>query len=570
MKQLIKLLFISMSLLVSAQQAVAMGGGSQTISPRDAVDLNPDPNIVEVILVAHENVVDFGTGNTTAVYTYNGGIPGPTIRGKVGDRLIVHFYNKLPEPTTVHWHGLELPANQDGSFLSQLPVDPYKYKRYEFDLNTASLFWYHPHIRSDEQIEKGLYGALLVEDPAGNAALDLPQSEHLLVLDDVLLDENGQVAEHFSEMADPLARTKQILDGREGNLKTVNGETQPVVTVKQYEPQRLRVVNTSNATFMRLSLSGHSGHTMYRIGGDGGLLETPLQLHPIGCAEDSDGGHDGHTTEDSDTCVSDPDVNKGVMLTPGERADIVFTPMGKEPIHLEWHDIRKGRHTASYDEETGKIVLSHAHGDGAAPKEVLMTFETYGGGKPEAYVPPTTLRDIPALVVDVEGPLRLKFGHAPPDADGNVKLFIQDIGKPFFAVTTDDAYDLEVGKTYMWEASNLTGGIHNFHPHGFAVQLIETQYIDAVNEENNYTVPAPYLEWKDTVAIPARPGAPMSSRTVQRYAMKIDDTGREGQVTASGKVATDSESGGWLLHCHINEHSRNGMGTFFEVFEPAE
>jgi len=564
-------IFAIVVMLVGAQQAVAMGD-SKTISPRDAFDLNPDPNTVEVVLVAHENVVDFGTGNTTAVYTYNGGIPGPTIRGKVGDRLIVHFYNTLPEETTVHWHGLELPANQDGSFLSQTPVEPYQYKRYEFDLNTASLFWYHPHIRSDEQIEKGLYGALLVEDPAENAALDLPQSEHLLVLDDVLLDDNGQVAEHYSAMADPLARTKQILDGREGNLKTVNGETQPVVRVKQYEPQRLRVVNTSNATFMRLSLSGHSGHTMYRIGGDGGLLEAPLQLHPIGCDEGGDGGHGGHeaASDDSDTCMSDPDINKGVLLTPGERADIVFTPVGKEPIHLEWHDIRKGRHTASYDEETGKIVLSHAHGDGAAPREVLMTFETFGGGKDEAYVPPTVLRDIPMLVPDVTEPLVLKFGHAPPDANGNVKLFVQDIGKPFVKVTTEDAYDLEVGKTYIWESWNLTGGIHNFHPHGFAVQLIETQYIDMDTPANNYTVPAPYLEWKDTVAMPARPGAPMRSRTVQRYAMKIDDTGREGEVAASGKVPSETESGGWLLHCHINEHSRNGMGTFFEVFDPAE
>jgi FtsP/CotA-like multicopper oxidase with cupredoxin domain len=560
------------AMLASAQQAAAMGG-SQTVSPRDAFDLNPDPDIVEVVLVAHENVVDFGTGNTTAVYTYNGGIPGPTIRGKVGDRLIVHFYNTLPEATTVHWHGLEIPANQDGSFLSQLPVEPYQYKRYEFDLNVASLFWYHPHIRSDEQIEKGLYGALLVEDATENATLDLPQSEHLLVLDDVLLDDNGQVAEHFSEMADPLARTKQILDGREGNLKTVNGVTQPVVRVKQYEPQRLRVVNTSNATFMRLSLSGHSGHTMHRIGGDGGLLEAPLQIHPIGCADDSDGGHDGHaaTGVDSDTCASDPDINKGVLLTPGERADIVFTPMGKEPIHLEWHDIRKGRHTASYGTD-GKIVLSHAHGDGAAPREVLMTFETFGGGKDEAYVPPAVLRDIPGLVADVTEPLVLKFGHAPPDANGDVKLFVQDIGKPFVKVTTEDAYDLEVGKTYIWETWNMTGGIHNFHPHGFSVQLIETVYVDMDKPEGEQmiVVPAPYLEWKDTVAMPARPGAPMRSRTVQRYAMKIDDTGREGQVTASGKVATDNESGGWLLHCHINEHSRNGMGTFFEVFESAE
>jgi FtsP/CotA-like multicopper oxidase with cupredoxin domain len=118
----------------------------------------------------------------------------------------------------------------------------------------------------------------------------------------------------------------------------------------------------------------------------------------------------------------------------------------------------------------------------------------------------------------------------------------------------------------------MTGGIHNFHPHGFSVQLIETVYVvdpDNPESESNITVTAPYLEWKDTVAMPARPGA-KGTRTVQRFAMKIDDTGREGQVAASGKVPSETESGGWLLHCLINEHSRNGMGTFFEVFEPEE
>jgi FtsP/CotA-like multicopper oxidase with cupredoxin domain len=565
-------IFAIVGMLVSVQQAVAMGG-SQTISPRDAVDLNPDPNVVEVVLVAHENVVDFGTGNKTAVWTYNGGIPGPTIKGKVGDRLVVHFWNYLPEETTVHWHGLELPADQDGSHISQLAVESYGYKRYEFDLNRASLFWYHPHVRSDDQIEKGLYGALLVEDPAENAELGLPKGrkQHVLVLDDVLLDDNGHIAEHFSKITDPLARAKHILDGREGNLKTVSGKHQPTVKVQKGEPQRLRVVNTSNSTFMRLSLSGHSGHTMYRIGGDGGLLEAPLKIHPIGC--DDGGGHGGHMAMegDGDTCVSNQGIDKGVLLTPGERADIVFTPMGNDPIQLEWHDLRRGRHNAFYKDD-GTIGLQHQHTDGQLPKETLMTFFPSRRGGDVAYVPPASLKDLDELVPDVAAPLVLKFGHSMPDANGDIKLFVQDLMKPFPMVTPDDAYDLEVGKTYIWETWNMTGGIHNFHPHGFSVQLIETVYVDMDKPEGEkmVVVPAPYTEWKDTVAMPARPGAPMRSRTVQRYAMKIDDTGREGRVAASGKIPTEDASGGWLLHCHINEHSRNGMGTFFEVFEPAE
>ena len=77
------------------------------IRPPAATDLNPDPDVVEVELVAREDTVLFDTGNMTEVYTYNGRIPGPTIEGKVGDLLIVHFTNLLPEETTIHWHGLD-------------------------------------------------------------------------------------------------------------------------------------------------------------------------------------------------------------------------------------------------------------------------------------------------------------------------------------------------------------------------------------------------------------------------------------------------------------------------------
>jgi FtsP/CotA-like multicopper oxidase with cupredoxin domain len=182
------------------------------VAPATAIDLNPDPDVVEVKLVAEEQYVNFGTGISTKVWTYNGGIPGPTIRGKVGDTLIVHFYNELPEETTVHWHSMEVPANMDGSHIAQLAVPPGGYFRYEFKLLNASLFWYHPHIRTNEQVEKGLYGALLVENPDENRDLGLPETEHILVLDDILLDPDGRVAEPFP--ADPLENAATQLNGR--------------------------------------------------------------------------------------------------------------------------------------------------------------------------------------------------------------------------------------------------------------------------------------------------------------------------------------------------------------------
>src|SRR5688572_21678394 len=106
---------LALSACVSLSHASPVAG--QTLQPADwdeaiklpqAPDHNSDPRIVEINLEAVPAVVPIGS-HRVAVWTYNGGLPGPLIRGRVGDRLIVHFRNALPEPTTVHWHGLRVP-----------------------------------------------------------------------------------------------------------------------------------------------------------------------------------------------------------------------------------------------------------------------------------------------------------------------------------------------------------------------------------------------------------------------------------------------------------------------------
>lgn len=143
---------------------------------------------------------------------------------------------------------------------------------------------------------------------------------------------------------------------------------------------------------------------------------------------------------------------------------------------------------------------------------------------------------------------------------GNVPL-------PFPILTAADAPVARVGETRIIVVNNLTGGDHNFHLHGFVMQPIETQYIDLDNPANNETVPAPYLENKDTVYVPRRRGAKGRSRNIVRLAVKIDDTGREGRITASGKTPTATTSGGWAFHCHIDEHAARGMLAFLQVVD---
>ena len=137
-------------------------------------------------------------------------------------------------------------------------------------------------------------------------------------------------------------------------------------------------------------------------------------------------------------------------------------------------------------------------------------------------------------------------------------------------VTPELAHTVHVGERAVWTVVNMTGGMHNFHTHGFGFQLLSIEYQDDLNPENNYTVPAPYLEDKDTIMLPPRPGERGTSRTIVRLTARFSDEGREGQVQAFGKVPTDTTSGGWLFHCHLLEHSANGMMSFFQVLDADE
>src|SRR5690625_1485665 len=87
------------------------------------------------------------------VWAYNGQVPGPMLRARQGERLRVVVENRLPEDTTVHWHGIRVPNAQDGvPYLTQEPVAVGARYVYEFDCPDAGTFWYHPHQRSDEQV----------------------------------------------------------------------------------------------------------------------------------------------------------------------------------------------------------------------------------------------------------------------------------------------------------------------------------------------------------------------------------------------------------------------------------
>ena len=100
-------------------------------------------------------------------FAYNGQVPGPTIRARPGERLRLKVTNGLTEPTTVHWHGIDVPFDQDGvPGMSQPPIPPGGSFTYAFTVPaTPGTFLYHTHTLSDRQQALGLYGAFVIETP---------------------------------------------------------------------------------------------------------------------------------------------------------------------------------------------------------------------------------------------------------------------------------------------------------------------------------------------------------------------------------------------------------------------
>ena len=228
----------------------------------------PDPgcSIVAVDLDARETDWEFTPGVVTRAWGFNGQVPGPTIEARVGDVLEIHLKNSLPEPTTVHWHGLRVPAAMDGTDMVQHPIMPGETFTYRFKLPDAGTFWYHPHSHETVQLERGLYGAIVVRGP-NEPELD---AERVLVLDDVALDRKGGIK--------PPGWWFEQHDGRQGSTRLVNGRREPNLTIAAGQVERWRIVNASSARYVRLSIGGKP---FTLIGTDGGLIDAPVTMSEV-------------------------------------------------------------------------------------------------------------------------------------------------------------------------------------------------------------------------------------------------------------------------------------------------
>ncbi|HSJ32560.1 MAG TPA: multicopper oxidase family protein, partial [Longimicrobiales bacterium] len=350
-------------------------------------------------------------GTTTDAYAYNGSVPGPTLELREGDRVRIHFRNELPEPTTVHWHGLHLPFDADGSPFH--PVPPGGTHDYVFTVQpgTAGTYWYHPHPHhaTGPQVARGLYGAIIVRAP--NDPLPAALTEQLLILSDNRFRPDGSV-----DLPEPHSHQARVdaENGREGDVVFVNGRILPELTVRSGEVQRWRVVNASAARIYRLALEGH---TLLHVGSDGGLFEHPVEVEEI-------------------------------LLAPGERVELLV-----RASHAP------GSHTALLALPYNRYIPQTRPADWERRRELLSV--RYGDAPPLAPAAlPTVLRHVPPLDTTQVSATRLMVL-----TQGMINGRLMDMERVDVAAP--------LGATEIWEVENLVGMDHPFHLHGFRFQVLD-------------------------------------------------------------------------------------------------
>ena len=170
---------------------------------------------------------------TVTAWAYNGMVPGPLIRVRFGNKVRIIVKNNLPEPTTIHWHGIQVPNNMDGiPDETQKPIQPGETFTYEFVAKPAGTYWYHSHFDSDKQISVGLSGAFII-DPVGGLA-SKPDIDKVFMLNE------WRVIDGQTYAAMPAT-------GMDANFFTINGKAYPdteTVNAKVGQKIRLRFIGS--------------------------------------------------------------------------------------------------------------------------------------------------------------------------------------------------------------------------------------------------------------------------------------------------------------------------------------
>ncbi len=365
-------------------------------------------------------------GPVTKVWAFNETVPGPLLRYRQGDTLSLMVENKLDQPTTVHWHGLRVPIGMDGvPHLSQKPIDPGDSFHYQFKLEDAGTFWYHPHFASSQQVGMGLHGVLIV-DEYEPVAVD---RDVVWVLDDWRLDQDAQILPFESNMRDTSH------NGRLGNVVTVNGSIDEKFEVHPGERLRLRLVNVANARTFALNFNDLEPWVIAVDGHPINPRRLDQSLAPLGSGQRMDlivdiAGNPGEVSSVIDQAYA---PNFAYELMQLVRTDNSTSIQNSVPKRLA-------------DNPVSPPDLVHA-------KRISFLFEGGAmGGMTGATVEGEfkTIQELVGLgkVWSLNGIVQNDVHLDPP------------------------MFTLELGQSYIFELENRTAWEHPFHLHGHSFQVI--------------------------------------------------------------------------------------------------
>lgn len=259
----------------------------------------------EIQLEAREVSWELAPGKTVKAMAYNGRVPGPEIRVREGERLRVVLRNALGEPTTVHWHGVDVPNAMDGvPGVTQAPVPPGRTFVYEFEARPAGTRWYHTHVDEHRQLDLGLAAPLIIEPEAGEPVA--ADRDVTLVLDDWVTGTGRPLPPTDEGVAGDRGGRGGMMGGRgmggmmggrgmggmmRGMMRrggappydtmTINGKAYPAtepLRLKKGERVRLRLINASNEHTHVVRLGGHRLQITHT---DGNALRAPLAVDAI-------------------------------------------------------------------------------------------------------------------------------------------------------------------------------------------------------------------------------------------------------------------------------------------------
>ncbi|WP_227997531.1 multicopper oxidase family protein [Nocardia australiensis] len=395
-------------------------------------------NIRDVTLRAEPTTIDLG-GVQVQTWTYGGCLPGQQVRLTRGDVLRAEITNALPAPTSIHWHGIALRNDMDGTpEITQPHINPATAFRYEFTVPDPGTYWFHPHVGT--QLDRGLYAPLIVEDPADGADYD---TEAVIVLDDWLDGVNGR---------DPDKQLRHLqANGMSGmNMGGMSGMNMGGMSMPTNPNTRLGADTGDVKDYPYYLING-------RIGTDPSTLSSKpgqrMRLRIINAAADTAfrvalGGHQLRITH-TDGYPVQPVTTSCVLIGMGERYDaIIELADGVFPL------------VAVAEGKTG---------------QGFTLIRTGGGNPPPADVRPTELAAPPLTVDKLTATDAVRLPQRKPDKPLDLTLgadsnkYIWTINGRVYDQRTP--LDITAGQRVRLRFVNQTMMFHPMHLHGHTVQL---------------------------------------------------------------------------------------------------